>query len=112
MTRWLLLVLIAAATAYIVVFGPRVFATSEYASISPKGYYRIEYWKPGFPYLFSLTKDIARFVRLYDNRTGKLIGETEIVDLSSNGQIFWPSKYTPYIIVGVDIQFPVTPEPD
>lgn len=50
-------------------------------------------------------------IRLYDNRSGKLLGESDIVDMNGgNGEIFWGSKYSPYIRVGMDFQFPLMPE--
>ena len=110
--KWLLLALLAVGVAYISIYGPRVFATKEYMKISPKGYYRLEYLKPGFPYLYSFTKDMPMIVRLYNNRTGELLGESDIVELSGNGEVFWTLKNAPRIRVGMDIVFPVTPEPD
>jgi hypothetical protein len=110
--KWLLFVLLAAVCTWVTIYGPTVFAVKEDEDISPKGYYRLEYMIPGFPYLFSMTTSMPRFVRLYDNRSGELLGESEIVELSGNGRIFWPSKYSSRIRVGVDVQFFVPPEPD
>lgn len=105
--------LIALGAAFVVIYGPSIFAAKDYEAISPKGYYRLEYLRPGFPYLFSMTKQYPRFVRLYDNRAGKLLGESDIVDMNGgNGEIFWTSKDDPNIRVGMDVTFPASPEPD
>lgn len=108
----LLFVLIASVGAYVLAYGPRVFATKVDEEVSPKGYYRLEYLKPGPPYFFSMTKQYPRFVRLYDNRTGALLGESDIVDMNGNGEIFWTSKDSPRIRVGMDIEFSAKPEPE
>lgn len=110
--KWLLLALLAVAGSYVSIYGPKVFATKLEDDVSPKGYYRLEYLKPGFPYLFSLKKQIPMIVRLYDNRSGELLSESDIIDFNGNGEVFWPSKYSPLIRVGMDIEFPVPPEPD
>lgn len=98
--------------AYFLIYGPHIFATKVDQNISPKGYYRLEYLKPGFPYLLSITKQIPMIVRLYDNRSGKLLGESDIVDMNGNGEIFWASTDDPNIQIGMDIVFPASPEPE
>jgi hypothetical protein len=108
--KWLLLTLLATGAIYIAICGPKSFAKSDFTVISPKGHYRLEFLAPGFLYVFGLTKEMPEFVRLYDNRTGKMLAESDIVDLSNNGEILWPSKLTPYIHVGGSVEFFVAPE--
>jgi hypothetical protein len=52
------------------------------------------------------------FVRLYDNRSGKLMGESDILDLHGDGEIFWPIDIVPAVRVGSRISFPSEPEPE
>lgn len=92
--------------------GPHWFATTEDTEVSPNGQYRIDFMKPGFPYLFSLTKQTPMFVRLYDQRSRKLLGESPIVDMNGNGAIFWPEPDAPRIRIGMDIEFPIGSQPD
>lgn len=88
-----------------------MFASKQDVVVSPYGRYRLEYFKPGFPYPGSMTKQIPMFVRLYDHRTGRLLGESEIVDMNGgNGRIFWPSTQMPEIQIGMEIVFPASPE--
>lgn len=93
------------------IYGSRIFAIHKGTYISPDGHYRLEYLRPGPPYLFSMTKQYPRFVRLYDNRTGRLLSESDIVDMNGgNGEIYWPTKEMPTIRVGMEIEFPVSLE--
>ena len=59
------------------------------AEISPKGSYRVEICRPAFPYV-SFGKSMARFARVYDQRSQQLLGETDIVEMSGRGEVFWP----------------------
>jgi hypothetical protein len=110
--RWLLPGLFVIAVAYVLICGSHVFANKVDQDVSPKGYYRLEYLKPGFPFLLRITKQMPRIIRLYDNRSGKLLGESDIVDLNGNGEIFWASKDNPNIRIGMDVAFPASPEPE
>jgi hypothetical protein len=67
---------------------------------SPKGRYRIEMCRPFFPY-FSLSKDMPRFVRFYENAPDRLLGESGIVEMANRGKIFWPTTGNLVITVGV-----------
>ena len=67
--------------------------------VSPKGSYRVDICRPVFPYI-SLNKSMPRFVRFYDLRAQKLIGESDILDMSGRGEIFWPLDGRLSILVG------------
>ena len=109
--KWMLLASLAAAVVFVSTYGPSVFATKTHEEVSPLGYYRLGYFRPGFPYMFSLTKQAPRFVRLYDNRTGEELGESKIVEMNGGlGEVFWASKDDPNIRVGMNIVFPASPE--
>ena len=54
--------------------------------LSPKGWYRVEECRPAWPYL-SLTKDLPRFVRFYDQRSGRLLGESRILEAANVGSV-------------------------
>jgi hypothetical protein len=69
------------------------------AEISPKGTYRIETCRPAFPYI-SFGKSMARFVRFYDQRTQQLLGESNIVEMSGRGEVFWPQADRLTILIG------------
>lgn len=81
--------------------------------VSPKGWYRVEECRPAWPYL-SLTKDLPRFVRFYDHRTGRLLGESRIIESANAGGVQWPIATVPKIQFagGVDgAEVPAAPEP-
>jgi hypothetical protein len=86
--------------------------TLDYERTSPKGYYRVESWSASRWSFQSWDMDDPAFVRLYDNRSGKLIGESDILDLSGDGKISWPIDIVPTVAVGSRISFPVEPEPE
>jgi hypothetical protein len=69
-------------------------------TLSPKGRYRIEICRPFFPYV-SFSKDMPRFVRFYEQASGRLIGESDIVEMANRGKIFWPTSANLVITVGV-----------
>jgi hypothetical protein len=99
------------AMAWFSIYGPTVFGKPAGTYVSPKGFYRLEYVIPGPPYMFSLSKQSPRFIRLYDNRTGKLLSQSDIIDTNGgNGRIRWPSKEVPAILVGMDVEFAAAPE--
>jgi hypothetical protein len=67
--------------------------------LSPKGSYRVDICSPALPY-FSLTKEMPRFVRYYNQRTQEVLGESAIVDLVGRGEVFWPIETRLSIMVG------------
>ncbi len=67
--------------------------------VSPKGSYRVDICRPAFPYL-SFSKDAPRFVRFYDQRAQRLLGESDVVEMAGRGEIFWPSESRMSILVG------------
>ncbi|MNP35479.1 hypothetical protein D3C76_1288130 [compost metagenome] len=86
-------------------------------SISPSGCYRIETFKPFWvlPSMFQPeydpNEDVAPrwfqvwgypgFYRLYDHRSGELIGESNIYDLQyTSGPLLWGSKSIPEVSAG------------
>jgi hypothetical protein len=87
-------------------------ATFGYKDISPKGYYRLELWEASSWSFQSWDKEVPAFVRLYDNRSGKLMGESDILEMIGNGEIFWPVDTVPTVGVGNQISFPAEPEPE
>ena len=81
--------------------------------LSPKGWYRVEECRPAWPYL-SLTKDLPRFVRFYDQRSGRLLGESRILEAANVGSVQWPIAAVPKIQFaggGGDAEVPAPPEP-
>jgi hypothetical protein len=85
-------------------------ATLNYEDISPKGYYRLENWGSSSFSFQSWDKEVPAFVRLYDNRSGRLMGESDILDLHGDGEIFWPIDVVPAVRVGGGVSFPAEPE--
>lgn len=88
------------------------------STISPSGCYRVDTLKPRWllPNIFHVrvhpdasTKPewfpwwgYAGFYRLYDNRTGELIGESGIYDLTVvSGQIHWGTRRSPRVSAGL-----------
>ncbi len=61
--------------------------------ISPKGTYRVEICRPALPY-FSFSKEMPRFVRFYDQRSQEILGESDILEMSGRGEVFWPRRAT------------------
>ena len=43
---------------------------------------------------------MPRFVRFYDLQTHQIIGESDILDMSGRGEVFWPLAERLTIIVG------------
>lgn len=88
-----------------------------HAHISPNGCYRVETFAPFWVLPMMLHRkpdpnnDIPPkmlpswshpgFYRLYDNRSGELIGESHIYDLeSASGNLYWGDKTIPKVIAG------------
>jgi hypothetical protein len=69
------------------------------AEISPKASYRVEFCRPSFPYV-SFDKSMPRFVRFYDQNTQELLGESDIIEMSGRGEVFWPREERLTILVG------------
>lgn len=69
------------------------------AQVSPKGSYRVDICRPAFPYV-SFNNSMPRFVRFYDQRSKKILGESEILDMSGRGEVFWPQAGRLSILVG------------
>jgi hypothetical protein len=67
--------------------------------VSPKGTYRVDICRPALPYI-SFTKEMPRFVRFYDQRSQKIIGESNIIDMAGRGEVFWPNEGRLSILVG------------
>ena len=67
--------------------------------ISPRGSYRVDICRPAFPFV-SLNNSMPRFVRFYNQRSQKILGESEILDMSGRGEIFWPQASRLSILVG------------
>ncbi len=88
------------------VWAPKGISTTMFASkdacftqLSPKGSFRVDICRPSFPYL-SFTKDMPRFVRFYDQHTRQILSESDILDMSGRGEVFWPLAERLTIIVG------------
>jgi hypothetical protein len=81
------------------------FSSVTDVSVSPQGFYRLEFHST----FYSLDRG---FVRLYDNKTEKLIDESPVVWLSGNAWETWPrdASESPEIRVGISISFPALPE--
>ncbi|MCR8720288.1 hypothetical protein NVV30_16525 [Pseudomonas syringae] len=88
-----------------------------HADISPNGCYRVEIFAPFWvlPMMLHRKPDpnndippkilpswsYPGFYRLYDQRSGKLIGESHIYDLeSASGTLYWGDKIMPKVIAG------------
>lgn len=67
--------------------------------VSPKSSYRVDICKPSLPYV-TLSKEMPRFVRFYDQRLQQIIGESDIIDMAGRGEVFWPQTGRLTIIVG------------
>ena len=70
-----------------------------FTQISPKGSFRVDICRPSFPY-FSFNKEMPRFVRFYDQNTQQILGESDILEMSGRGEIFWPQVARLTIMVG------------
>ena len=70
-----------------------------FSQMSPKGSYRVDICQPAFPYpLFS--KDMPRFVRFYDERSQKILAESDVLEMSGRGKVSWPRADRMTILVG------------
>ena len=87
-------------------------AEHSFNDISPKGYYRVEFWDASRLSFSTWSMEVPVFIRVYDNRRGNLLKETEILDIHSDAQIFWPSQDEKKILIGVSAEFPAEPEPE
>ena len=79
---------------------PKWYAQSIHIAVSPDERYRLEIFTA-----FYLTSSNYGFARLYNNRTGKLMCESSVEWLTSNGNIAWPLYQGDPISVGRDIWF-------
>ena len=70
-----------------------------FTQISPKGSFRVDICRPSFPY-FSFNKEMPRFVRFYDQKTQQILSESDILEMSGRGEIFWPQVGRLTIMVG------------
>ncbi len=61
-----------------------------HTSVSPRGVYRLEYYDASLlQRIFHHEMKIPTFVRLYRNSPEDLLGESEVVDMWMNGQLYW-----------------------
>lgn len=87
-----------------------------YVIVSPEKMYRLEFYEPPrYHYLLDNSMESPGFVRLYRNTDPfDLIGESPVVDLFSNGTVFWDQAATGEVWVGMGIVFrnvhPMTPD--
>nr|KAJ8743966.1 hypothetical protein H9T68_14940 [Delftia sp. PS-11] len=59
-------------------------------SISPRKVYRLEYYKASpLQKLWHHNMKMPSFVRLYRIETETLLGESEVVDMWLNGELYW-----------------------
>jgi len=101
---WVLaLTLIASLIWWGFVFGPNVIGKWSSTclpvaqhGISPKGWYSVQtcFWDWDYEAYYG-------YFKLYDNRTGKLIAESDFGTVMGNSRIFWPSKSKQRFHVGV-----------
>ncbi|MFP4593436.1 hypothetical protein [Ralstonia sp.] len=98
--KWIALALLLACVL-LLRWAPKGLGRIESISNSPNGVYRVEFWSPS---IFSgwgwWNADDPGFVRVYDNSTRKLLGESEIFDMNGNGRIFWPLPLDLTLMVG------------
>jgi hypothetical protein len=87
-----------------VVFSPKAYATFLYDDVSPDQRFRLETWQA-----FYFTSIDHGFVMLYDNKTGAFLGESDVVHLTGNAEIFWPLGVDQTVGVGVDIRLRIPP---
>ena len=95
------------------IWAQKGLGTKRGAYISPKGWYRVEFYTP-----FALSSAYwamatPTFIKVYDQRTNKRLYESDIVDTGGDGVIFWPDNNdkTPNLSVGMNISIPLPPEP-
>jgi len=98
-----------------------------HATISPNGCYRVETFKPFWilPDIFHRWShpddhgpttwfpwwEYPGFYRLYDQRTGQLLGQSKIYDLQhDSGQLGWGSRADPEVTAGLIYIGPNTPD--
>lgn len=84
---------------------PKWASDKCYSVTSPNGYYKMESCS------WDMIPDYGYF-RVFDNQTGRLMGESEFMWTSGNGEIFWPDKDAHRIRVGMDFVVNAEPEPD
>lgn len=93
------------------VFLPKYSDHALTESVSPKGQYRIVTIRPNiFGFYHYNDKASPAFVRLFNNKTGELLGESDIVDILGNGRVSWSEHDAEYIMVGDSIKFLAKPE--
>lgn len=108
-TRRRIITISAIVLVLIVMIGllaPKLVCQSEPADgnacasqVSPQGSYRVDICKPAPPY-FSLSQEMPRCVRFFDQRTQKILGKSDIVDMAGRGEVFWPTAERRSILVG------------
>lgn len=111
--RWIVVSVLLVAAVVFYSIAPKMYAELDSQEISPKGYYRLDFYTP---FLWPASDTFLKmsspgFVRFYDNRTGKLLGESDIVELGGNGYVTWPGDDWGNVRIGMYISFPAKPEP-
>lgn len=62
----------------------------SHTSVSPRHVYRVEYYDASFiQRIIHYKMKIPTFVRLYRNDPEVLLGESKVVDMWMNGQLYW-----------------------
>ena len=98
-------------------------ATRRGEVVSPQKWYRVEFYSPCYLSTNNLLMEIPTFIKLYDNRTNRLLYESDIVNeryIDQNniserqGALLWPDKNdkAPKLRAGIGIEFPLQPEPE
>ena len=81
-------------------------ATLSYSTFSPRGVYRIDSYSASWlGRLMHHDASLPGFVRLYRVDPPQLLGESHVVDLNDNGQVFWMMDFGGKVSVGMDITF-------
>lgn len=95
-----LVVLIVIITVAFLAWAQRGLAECDPPVISPGGSYRVDVCTPVFS-TFMLHGSMPRYVKFYDQKRQRSLGQSDIIDLSGRGQTVWPTADNLSITVGL-----------
>lgn len=95
-----LIALIVIVTVAFLAWAQRGLAVCDPPVISPGGSYRIDVCTPVFSTLM-MHGSMPRYVKFYDQKRQRSLGQSDIIDLSGRGQTVWPTADNLRITVGL-----------
>ena len=95
-----LIALIVIITVAFLAWAQRGLAECDPPAISPGGSYRVDVCTPVFS-TFMMHGSMPRYIKFYDQKRQRTLGQSDIIDLSGRGLTVWPTADNLSIAVGL-----------